>query len=76
MSTTRTATVTVRRGDAGAARREVSAYLPSNYTVIGVAGRGDDGCVVTIQGQDSAGWTLDGYVLPRLASGMLYGKEV
>jgi hypothetical protein len=31
---------------------------------------------VLIGGRDESGWTLDGYVLPRLASGMYYGSEI
>jgi len=46
--------------------RAIEAYLPSNYKVV----------EVVIEGEDSAGWTLDGYVLPRLASGLHFGKEV
>jgi len=45
-------------------------YLPSNY-------RADvDGEHVWISGYDSAGWTLDGYVIPRLASGLYRAEEV
>jgi hypothetical protein len=29
-----------------------------------------------IAGRDVAGWTLDDYVIPRLASGMYYAEEV
>ena len=50
---------------------EVAAYLPGNYRVIDAA----DG-IVTIEGEDNLGWTLDGYVIPRLASGMIHAKEV
>ena len=49
----------------------VTPYLPSNYT----ADQLDDGHVV-IKGRDKAGWTLDGYVIPRLASGLLWFDEV
>ena len=51
----------------------VAAYLPSNYQV---AGWDDNVEGVVIVGSDSAGWTLDDYVLPRLASGCMFGKEV
>lgn len=50
---------------------QVRAYLPANYTV---RARTPEGCV--IGGTDNAGWTLDGYVLPRLASGLLFGEEL
>jgi hypothetical protein len=48
----------------------VAAYLPSNYRVTGETPE-----QVSIAGQDNAGWTLDGYVIPRLASGMIFAKE-
>jgi hypothetical protein len=49
----------------------VAAYLPSNYRVVW-----SDDESVTIEGEDVAGWTLDDYVLPRLASGLMFGTEV
>ncbi len=57
----------------------IEAYLPSNYRVVGTCpdpndDNGRDGTV--IEGTDNAGWTLDGYVLPRLASGLYFGREV
>lgn len=51
----------------GATEAVVSAYLPDNYTVVGT---GSDGAVV-IGGRDVAGWTLQDYVIPRLASGRM-----
>ena len=51
----------------------VARYLPRNYTVNSTdIGTG----AVLISGTDNAGWTLDGYVLPRLASGMYFGREI
>lgn len=50
---------------------EVSAYLPSNYNVIDQSAR-----TITVEGQDVAGWTLDGYVIPRLASALIFAEEV
>ena len=44
----------------------VAAYLPGNYRVTG----GSDGAVI-VEGEDHAGWTATGYVIPRLASGMM-----
>ena len=44
----------------------VAAYLPENYKVVGIV----------VQGHDDAGWTLDDYVLPRLASGLMFGEEI
>lgn len=54
----------------------VAAYLPSNYEVVDCDVTGEDGDSVIIEGFDSAGWTLDDYVLPRLASGGMFGTEV
>lgn len=48
----------------------ISAYLPSNYHAVC-----DRHGVVHIVGTDVAGWTLDGYVIPRLASGLIFAKE-
>jgi hypothetical protein len=31
---------------------------------------------IDITGTDQAGWTLDDYVIPRLASGLIVAKEV
>jgi hypothetical protein len=51
----------------------VADYLPANYSVL----RQDpDGQGVLIVGEDDHGWTMDEYVLPRLASGLMPGKEV
>lgn len=49
----------------------VERYLPSNYTIKAVA---ED--YIIIRGEDYAGWTLDDYVIPRLASGLIFTKEV
>ncbi len=51
----------------------VAAFLPSNYEVMGWD---DTGTGVVVEGTDNAGWTMDDYVLPRLASGCLFGTEV
>lgn len=51
--------------------KQVQNYLPSNYKA--THSIGDE---VFIEGEDSCGWTLDGYVLPRLASGMMGGEEI
>jgi hypothetical protein len=71
--------------------REIEAYLPDNYAVLseliarddefsctapdGVITR-DERLIAVIEGRDASGWTLDGYVLPRLASGLIFGEEV
>jgi hypothetical protein len=49
--------------------RRVKRFLPSNYDAVII----NDG--ILIAGNDSAGWTLDGYVIPRLASGLIFAKE-
>ena len=50
----------------------VAAYMPANYMVMG---RSADGAVL-ISGVDNCGWTLEDYVLPRLASGLYWGREI
>jgi hypothetical protein len=56
--------------------KQLWAYLPGNYNIVG----GDIGepgkPVYVIAGVDSAGWTLDEYVIPRLASGLIWAEEV
>jgi hypothetical protein len=64
MNTTRFAYISTTDADS------VRAYLPANYSVIREASG------VFVGGIDRAGWTLDGYVLPRLASGLMFGAEV
>jgi hypothetical protein len=46
-------------------------YLPANYVFVG---EGPDGALLA--GRDVAGWTLDDYVIPRLASGLHFAREV
>lgn len=50
----------------------VAQYLPSNYEVLGMAPWDDRGRGVLIGGTDSQGWTMDDYIVPRLASGLLF----
>lgn len=64
---TRTATISSTRANLETVER----YLPFNYS----ASLAHDGSIV-ITGEDHHGWTLDGYVIPRLASGMIYAREV
>ena len=60
----------------GARRREeVSAYLPDGFAVIG-EGVSDGRTFYVIGGYGSHGWTLDEYVMPRLASGLMAAEEV
>ena len=48
----------------------IEALLPNNYDVEQVG----EGWVII--GEDDAGWTLDGYVIPRLASGLIFAVEI
>lgn len=57
-------------------RQEVEAYLPSNYTVLQEVVVPDVVTVFVIVGEDKAGWTFEGYVQPRLASGLIYATEI
>jgi hypothetical protein len=68
-------------------RSEAEAYLPGNYEVIHEfdgAGMKDPIYLTpnrvwptfVIGGVDRAGWTLDGYVIPRYASGVIGCKEI
>lgn len=65
----------VANADSG---EQVARYLPDNYEVYGH--RFPDGptakMVVLIRGTDVAGWTMEDYVIPRLASGLLWATEV
>lgn len=45
-------------------------YLPSNYIAF------TWGTGVWIEGNDVAGWTMNDYVIPRLASGGFYASEM
>jgi hypothetical protein len=53
----------------------IATYLPGNYKVLW-SGTYIDREVVVIRGEDDAGWTLDNYVLPRLASGLHPAEEI
>ena len=64
----------------------IGRYLPSNYKIIGTVEHANPidnsehpvsfGPCGVLQGEDEAGWTLDGYVLPRLGSGLIVGREI
>jgi hypothetical protein len=54
----------------------IDRYLPANYQrVAEVDLLVENGNIlrkyVLIEGEDNSGWTLDGYVIPRLASGLI-----
>lgn len=56
--------------------KQLWAYLPSNYVIVG-GDLGEPGKpAYVIAGVDEAGWTLDGYVIPRLASGLIFATEI
>jgi hypothetical protein len=62
-------------------REMIANYLPDNYRVREVVDDIFDSPAhpvagVVVEGEDHAGWTLDGYVLPRLASGLYAGREI
>jgi hypothetical protein len=62
----------IRRTSIGGPTGEVAArYLPANYKVTEVTPEW-----VYFEGHDNAGWTLDDYVIPRLASGLIWAEEV
>lgn len=44
-------------------------YLPNNYKAYPF------GVAILITGADDAGWTMDGYVIPRLQSGNIIARE-
>ena len=58
------------------AMTRVARYLPGNYSVTGIAAADEDPTGlqrvgVRVHGTDNAGWTLEEYVIPRLASGLM-----
>lgn len=57
--------IAIMRGQEAELER-VRTYLPAHYTAEAVNGD------VIISGQDNAGWTLEDYVLPRMASGLMF----
>lgn len=56
-------------------RRVIERYLPDNYTVVFESFLPDGKSDLIVAGEDVAGWTLDGYVIPRLASGLYFARE-
>jgi hypothetical protein len=60
-------------------RREAERYLPDNYKVIHEGVDEESRTpkpLFVIEGEDSHGWTLDGYVIPRYASGLIWAEEI
>lgn len=58
-----------RRGEIPS-EKTVAAYLPANYKVTVVTPER-----IWIAGEDNAGWTMQDYIIPRLASGIIYARE-
>lgn len=52
----------------------VKRYLPGNYRA--TISSDDESVFILIEGQDDHGWTLDGYVIPRLGTGLIVAKEI
>jgi hypothetical protein len=59
-------------------REQIERFLPDNYHVVEEhTDPGENPWVAfLIEGEDVAGWTLDGYVIPRLASGLIFAEEI
>lgn len=56
-------------------QRRIEGYLPSNYAVTYIGWNQDRSVSAVVKGHDRGGWTAEGYVVPRLLTG-LYGAEV
>ncbi|MCP4902332.1 MAG: hypothetical protein GY906_35645 [bacterium] len=54
----------------------IAAYLPRNYRARVAYAATRTGRAVVIIGRDNAGWTLNDYVIPRLASGLYFAREI
>jgi len=54
----------------GATQKQVQHYLPGNFVAVQYASG------LYVIGYDNAGWTLQDYVIPRLASGLIAVSEV
>ena len=50
---------------------EVNRYLPQNYKAFRTPGG-----FILIYGEDLYGWTMQDYVIPRLASGLITAREL
>ena len=62
-------TARIERLAPGTTIASVQALLPVNYRASA------DGDAIVIAGADRAGWTLEGYVIPRLASSLIAARE-
>lgn len=61
----------LRRAKVFSTDKAIAAYLPSRYKVVEVTDE-----YTIIEGEDFLGWTLDGYVIPRLGSGWYHCEEI
>lgn len=58
-------------------REQLERFLPSNYAISQELDSTDSRTkAFMIEGHDDSGWTLSGYVIPRLASGLIGCQEV
>jgi hypothetical protein len=55
---------------------EVQRYLPEGWNAVIAASTANDEDVIVAWGEERAGWTVDGYIIPRLASGLIVAKEI
>jgi hypothetical protein len=60
--------------DASLLLGRVMAFLPGNYEA-SIVTADNESYRVKITGSDNHGWTLDGYVIPRLQSGNMFAVE-
>jgi hypothetical protein len=63
--------MTIRRARVSSTDKAIAAYLPARYKVVEVTET-----ETIIEGEDCCGWTLDDYVIPRLASGWYFAEEI
>jgi hypothetical protein len=54
----------------------VERYLPAGYAVLRSDAGPNGTPEVLIGGEDVAGWGLDSYIIPRLASGLIWAEEI
>ena len=61
----------IERAKSPASPAQIRPYLPSNFSV---RDSKDGGSI--IEGEPTKGWTMDGYVIPRLASGLIGAVKI
>lgn len=57
----------------GTTPKQVDRYLPANYAITGYDAENN---WLWVEGEDHAGWTAEDYVIPRLASGLIWAAVV